>query len=36
MDNFIAIYKMLTALEKVIDYPCFDLTKISPERTGIE
>ena len=35
MDNFKAIYKILTTLEKAMDCPAFDLTQISPERLGV-
>ncbi len=35
MDNFKAVYKMLSALEKAMDLPEFDINQISAEALGI-
>ena len=35
MDNFKAVYMILAALEKAMDYPEFDLAVISPEALQI-
>ena len=35
MDNFKIIFKILSLLEKAMDYDCFDLERISPEALGI-
>lgn len=35
MDNFKAVYKILTALEKAMDYPEFDTIVIEPETLGV-
>ncbi len=35
MDNFKAVYKILTALEKAMDYPEFDIMQIGPETLGV-
>lgn len=35
MDNFKAVYKILTALEKAMDYPEFDIMQIGPEALGV-
>lgn len=35
MNNFNAIYKILSTLEKAMDFPEFDAKKISPEKIGI-
>ncbi|MBQ9081965.1 MAG: YjcQ family protein [Clostridia bacterium] len=35
MDNFKAVYKILSALEKAMDLPEFDLTQIGPEKLGV-
>lgn len=35
MENFKAIYKILSALEQAMDYPTFDFTCIMPETLGV-
>lgn len=35
MDAFKAAYKILTALEKAMDYPDFDISQIGPEALGV-
>lgn len=35
MDNFKAVYKILTALEKAMDYPEFDVRQIGAEALGV-
>lgn len=35
MDNFQAVYKILTTLEKAMDLPQFDISSISAERLGV-
>ncbi len=35
MDNFKAVYKILSTLEKAMDYPEFDASSISPEKLGV-
>ena len=35
MYNFKAVYKILSALEKAMDYPKFDISQISYEKMGI-
>lgn len=35
MDNFNTIYKILSALEKAMDLPEFDISQISPENLKI-
>lgn len=35
MDNFKAVYKILTALEKAMDYPEFDIKQIGAEALGV-
>lgn len=35
MDNFKAVYKILTALEKAMDLPEFDIMEVGPERLGV-
>ena len=35
MDNFKAVYKILTALEKAMDLPEFDIAQIGPEALGV-
>ena len=35
MDNFKIVYKILSSLEKAVDYPEFDINLISAERLGI-
>lgn len=35
MDTFKAVYKILTALEKAMDYPEFDVSQIGPEALGV-
>jgi len=35
MDNFKAVYKILTALEKAMDSADFDMSQISAERLGV-
>jgi hypothetical protein len=35
MDNFKAVYKILTALEKAMDYPEFDIEQIGAKALGI-
>lgn len=35
MDNFKAVYKILSALEKAMDYPEFDINVIGPEALGV-
>lgn len=35
MDNFTAVYKILSALEKAMDYPEFDIRDIGPDVLGV-
>lgn len=35
MDNFKAVYKILSALEKAMDLPEFDITQIGAEALGV-
>lgn len=35
MDNFKAVYKILTALERAMDVPNFDISQIGPEALGV-
>ena len=35
MDNFKAVYKILSTLEKAMDLPEFDIEQISPEKLGV-
>ena len=35
MDNFRAVYKILSALEKAMDYPEFSLDQISADKLGV-
>lgn len=35
MDNFKAVYKILTTLEKAMDYPEFDIEQIGSEALGV-
>lgn len=35
MDNFKAVYKILTALEKAMDLPEFDISQTGPESREI-
>ncbi len=35
MDNFKAVYKILSTLEKAMDLPEFDLSQISAEKLGV-
>ena len=35
MDNFKAVYKILAALEKAMDFPEFDIQQIGPEALGV-
>lgn len=35
MDNFKAVYKILSTLEKAMDYPEFDPEPIMPEKLGV-
>ncbi|MBR1561594.1 MAG: YjcQ family protein [Ruminococcus sp.] len=35
MDNFKAVYKILSALEKAMDYPEFDIDQIGSGRLGV-
>lgn len=35
MDNFKAVYKILSALEKAMDYPKFDINDVGPEAVGV-
>ena len=35
MDNFKAVYKILTALEKAMDLPEFDIMQVGPEALGV-
>lgn len=35
MDNFKALYKILTALEKAMDLPEFDISQINHEALGV-
>lgn len=35
MDTFKAVYKILTALEKAMDYPEFDISQIGPDALGV-
>ena len=35
MDNFKAVYKILTALEKAMDYLEFDIRQVGPDELGV-
>ena len=35
MDNFKAVYRILSALEKAMDLPEFDVSQIGPEKLGV-
>ena len=35
MDNFKAVYKILSALEKAMDLPEFDISQISASALGV-
>lgn len=35
MDNFKAIYKILSTLEKAMDCPAFSIEQIGPDRLGV-
>lgn len=35
MDNFKAVYRILSALEKAMDLPQFDVEQIGPEALGV-
>ena len=35
MDNFKAVYKILTALERAMDLPQFDIMEVGPEKLGV-
>ncbi len=35
MDNFRAVYKILSALEKAMDLPEFDIMQVGPEALGV-
>ena len=35
MDNFKAVYRILSALEKAMDLPEFDISQIGPEKLGV-
>lgn len=35
MDNFKAVYKILSTLEKAMDFPEFDTNQISAEKLGV-
>ena len=35
MDNFKAVYKILSTLEKAMDYPEFDISQINASRLGV-
>ena len=35
MDNFKAVYKILSALEKAMDLPEFDIMEVGPEKLGV-
>ena len=35
MDNFKAVYKILTALEKAMDLPEFDIMEVGPEQLQV-
>ena len=35
MDNFKAVYKILAALEKAMDFPAFDIMEVGPEALGV-
>ncbi len=35
MDNFKAVYKILTALEKAMDLTEFDISQVGPEALGV-
>lgn len=35
MDNFKAVYKILSALEKAMGYPEFDINDVGPEALGV-
>ncbi len=35
MDNFQAVYKILSALEKAMDFPEFDISQIGADKLGV-
>lgn len=35
MDNFTAVYKILSALEKAMDFPEFDISMVGAEALGV-
>ena len=35
MDNFKGVYKILTALEKAMDLPAFNIDQIGPKALGV-
>lgn len=35
MDNFRAVYKILSTLEKAMDLPDFDISQIGPDEIGV-
>lgn len=35
MDNFKAVYRILSILEKAMDLPEFDISQIGPEKLGV-
>lgn len=35
MDNFKAVYKILSALERAMDLPQFDIGTVGPEKLGV-
>lgn len=35
MDNFKAVYRILSALEKAMDYPAFDIEQIGAHALGV-
>ena len=35
VDNFKAVYKILTALEKAMDLPEFDIMQVGPDALGV-
>lgn len=35
MDNFTAVYKILSALEKAMDLPEFDIMQVGPDALGV-
>lgn len=35
MDNFTAVYKILSALERAMDLPEFDIMQVGPDALGV-